>query len=140
MSDQLSDEDKEIISKLLDFYLGATEKLLQRDKYIIPMAVTLSDNGEMSFEGLDPKNNPEDYPRLYRSLLKQTASKHKACLLGYDVRLKERKDYKDALAIESEVKDGPQVMLYLPYKFVGIRKKLEFGAIERIKPNDSRIY
>jgi len=145
MNTQLSakDKDKEILNKLLDFYQGATKEILQRDKYVIPMLVVVDKDGELSFQGLVPANAQEhitDQLEAYRELLRGTVLEHDAYLLGYDVRLKEREDYQEALAIEAEIRGGAQIMLYLPYKFFGIRRRLVFGSIERVEPSYGRLY
>jgi len=143
MNTQLSAKDKEILNKLLDFYQGATNEILQRDKYVIPMLVVMDKEVELSFRGLVPANaqeNTTDQLEAYRGLLKGTVLEHDAYLLGYDVKLKEREDYQDALAIEAETRGGAQIMLYLPYKFLGIRRRLVFGNIERAEPGYGRLY
>lgn len=128
---------------LSNAYMAATEPILQEDKYVIPMGMRLSRDGEASFVGLmseEENDDPAKHIRAYRKLLEQTSSDDIACLLAYNVRLKETPEYADAIAIEIETKSGTRVRLIVPYKFTGWRKKLQLGPIERNEPGPDKIY
>jgi hypothetical protein len=128
---------------LIDKYLDATEPILQKDKYIIPMATVMKGN-KPSFVALQPENDKTNsdtktHIKAYRKLLRELSDNRQACILGYDIKIK-HEDYNDAIAIELEHANGTHQKMFVPYKFTGLRKnKLRLGQSKLIDPESERI-
>ncbi|HYH75615.1 MAG TPA: hypothetical protein VD735_06700 [Candidatus Saccharimonadales bacterium] len=143
-ADKISVSEQDMFDTLFAAYMAVAEPTLQKDKYLVPVGMRLSKNGEPSLVGLMPEGDVDSDPavhlRVYRKLLNQTSAGDVACLLAYDVRLKENAEYEDAINIELEAKSGARAQLVIPYKFSGWRKKLQLGPVARIQPGAARIY
>lgn len=137
-------KEREMLDGLVNFYLETTAKVLQKDKYLIPIAVRLAKDGKMSFASLAPEDGGEVdmtmHLRAYRELLRKIGKADMACLLGYDIKLNANPVYSDAIAMEVETRDKYRLYLCLPYKFAGLRKRLQFGELQRFEPHSDPIY
>ncbi len=146
MNNELPAKEQEIFNKLLNVYLEPTERILAKDKVITPMAVTMNATEQIDFVAMsvDSEENAstgtEGHMRAYRQLLRIKPDTI-ACLLAYDVSIKNDPLYNDGISIEIETKSGHRTRLLLPYKFTGLTKnKLKIGDIRRSSPAADKIY
>lgn len=123
---------------LLQTYLAATRKVLQKDKFVIPMAVILDADGVPTFQALQPADDQTEadiaaHLEAYRALLQHIPVNTTACMLGYDVRI-QQPSYQDAIAVELEHANGTLQKLIIPYRFKGwLRKRLELAPPQPIE-------
>lgn len=130
--------------KLVETYLSATKTILQKDKFVIPMAVILNKDDEPEFIGLQPEDGSKtveiaEHLVAYRELLRQHPGNTKAALLGYDIRIS-LPGYTDALALELEHANGALLKMVVPHRFSGLlKKKLELGQAKLAEAEDAHI-
>ena len=146
MNNKLPAKEEEMFNKLLNVYLEPTERILVKEKALTPMAVTMNATEQIDFVAMSPDSEEnastgiEGHMRAYRQLLR-TKPNTIACLLAYDVSIKNDPVYHDGISIEVESKSGHRAHLLLPYKFTGLTKnKLKIGDIRRSSPAADKIY
>lgn len=143
MALELNEEAWADFDILINAYLDVSERILQKDKYLIPMAMVLKD-GEPSFVALAPADDAAndidtaEHLKAYRELLSGLPDNKHACILGYDIKI-QHENYNDAIAIELEHKNGTHQKMLVPYRFKGILKKLEMGQSKLLDPEPSHI-
>lgn len=140
---KLNEEAWSDFGVLIDAYLDASEQILQKDKYLVPMAMIMRGR-EPVFIALQPENeesyqDTKNHLVAYRQLLQNMPDNAKACILGYDIKV-QYEDYRDAIAIELEHTNGTHQKMFVPYKFTGIFKnKLQMGQSKLIDPEPEHI-
>ena len=129
---------------LLNTYLSATERILQKDKFIIPMATILNVSGEPQFIALQPESEGDykdaaTHLKNYRKLLRQHPENTRACILAYDILI-DHDGFNDAIGIELEHANGTHQKMFVPYRFSGaLKNKLELGQSKLTEPDREHI-
>ena len=116
---------------LINMYLDASEKILQKNKYLVPLAIFMND-GQPQFQAVSAEEvtreiDMKEHLVFYRNYLSSMPENTEACILGYDIKI-QYENYNDAIAIELQHSNGTHQKMFVPYKFTGLFKnKLEMG-------------
>jgi len=137
MTLELNEEAWTDFQILINMYLDASEKILQKDKYLVPIAAFLND-GQPQFQAISMEDttsgiDTKEHLTRYRKYLSNMPENTQACILGYDIKI-QYENYNDAIAIELQHSNGTHQKMFVPYRFSGLFKnKLEMGQSKLVE-------
>ena len=139
--DSLSEQAQADCGGLLGQVLPFAQQMLERHGEFYPYAVKVELDGQVGMAAGDPDNGEQPASTRILELLyaglrsERDALRASAVVAG----VKYGSPARDAIRVEIEHREGAHLAVYMPYSKKGLRRRVEYGALEA-GPGESRVW